>query len=77
MLSTLHVHLDHENCLEVVVLQGPTASVRQFADATMAETGVRHGQLHLVPTERRHGDHAHGHDHDHSHDPHIHLSPKS
>lgn len=85
MLSTLHVHLDHENCLEVAVLQGPTAQVRQFADATIAETGVRHGQLHLVPAERRHADHAHQHPEDAtsagddtvSLPAHVHLSPKT
>lgn len=60
MLSTLHVHLDHENCLEVVILQGEAASLRQFAEATIAETGVRHGQLHLVAAEMVQGQHDHG-----------------
>ena len=70
VLSTLHVHLDHDNCLEIAVLEGGTADVRAFADATMAETGVRHGNLHLVPTERAshhhaHGEHGHSHEHNH------------
>lgn len=87
MLSTLHVHLDHENCLEVVLLQGGISSVRQFAEATIAETGVRHGYLHLVATELVHGRHSHGHEDDHHHDhdhdddhgqhPHVHLKPKT
>lgn len=86
MLSTLHVHLDHENCLEVVLLQGETPSVRQFAEATIAETGVRHGHLHLVATELVHSHHHHGHeddhrhdddDNDHAHHPHVHLKPKT
>lgn len=51
VLSTLHVHLDRENCLEVTILQGKTADVRRLAEATVAETGVRHGNLHLVPAE--------------------------
>lgn len=77
MLSTLHVHLDHENCLEVVVLQGPTAEVRQFAEATIAETGVRHGHLHLVGADMVAGGHRHTPaDHDHHH-PHLHLKPRS
>ena len=70
VLSTLHVHLDHDNCLEAAILQGHAADVRKFADATIAETGVRHGDLHLVPTElvkgtHRHGDHAVSHTHIH------------
>ena len=67
MLSTLHVHLDHENCLEIVILQGRTSDVRQFAETTIAETGVRHGNLHLVPAEMARRQHDHGHDHHHLH----------
>jgi len=68
VLSTLHVHLDHENCLEVVVLNGETANLRSFAEATIAETGVRHGKLHLIGTELVQSQHKHGHSkHGHSH----------
>lgn len=79
-LSTLHVHLDHENCMEVAILQGPTTAVRRFADGVTAETGVRHGKLNAVPVDRKghhhhHHDH-HDHDHDHGHD-HVHSSPKT
>jgi len=64
-LSTLHVHLDHETCLEVVILRGPTEAVRDCAEGILAETGVRHGKLHLVPVESDHGDDHHHHHHDH------------
>ena len=71
--STLHVHLDHDNCLEVAVIEGHVGDVRRFAEATMAETGVRHGNLHLVPTEMASGKHRHGgHRVAHSH-----LHPKT
>jgi CopG family nickel-responsive transcriptional regulator len=50
-LSTLHVHLDHDNCLETVVLRGPQAEVRAFAESLIAERGVRHGKIHIVPVE--------------------------
>jgi CopG family nickel-responsive transcriptional regulator len=73
MLSTLHVHLDHENCLEVAVLRGPTPDVRRFADATMAETGVRHGNAHLIPATMISSQHRHGSD-DASHQ-HVHIRP--
>lgn len=75
VLSTLHVHLDHENCLEIAVLNGNTGAVRSFAEATIAETGVRHGNLHLVPTEMVGDHHRHG-AHDHFHE-HTHLRPKT
>jgi CopG family nickel-responsive transcriptional regulator len=32
-VAALHAHLDHVNCIESVILKGPTAQVRQFADA--------------------------------------------
>jgi CopG family nickel-responsive transcriptional regulator len=51
VVSTMHVHLDHDHCLETVILRGPTAEVRRFADRLSAERGVRHGQLNLIPTE--------------------------
>ena len=50
-VATLHAHLDHENCLESVILRGATPAVRAFADALIAERGVRHGQLNLVAVE--------------------------
>jgi CopG family nickel-responsive transcriptional regulator len=49
-VSTLHVHLDAQSCLEVAVLKGPAGAVRHMADHVTAERGVRHGQLVLLPT---------------------------
>lgn len=69
-MATLHVHLDHESCLEVAVLRGPVTAVRQVADETVSQRGVRHGALHLVPADRVRTRHAHGgkpHEHDHIH----------
>ena len=48
VVATMHVHLDHEHCLETVVLKGPTAVVQGFAARSQAERGVRHGQLNLI-----------------------------
>ncbi|MFO0451527.1 MAG: nickel-responsive transcriptional regulator NikR, partial [Pseudomonadota bacterium] len=47
-LSTLHAHLDHDHCIESVLLKGPVQQVRRFANSVVAERGVRHGQLNLV-----------------------------
>lgn len=59
-VSTMHVHLDHEHCLETVVLRGRTDAVRGFAESLMAQSGVSHGQLHLVPMQMHQ---THGHTH--------------
>lgn len=50
-VSTMHAHLDHDHCIESVILEGPARAVRRFADAISAERGVRHGQLNLIPVE--------------------------
>jgi len=71
-VATMHVHLDHDHCIETLILRGPTAAVHEFADALQAERGVRHGQLNLVPADLEttgHSANAHPHDcaHLHSH----------
>lgn len=50
-LSSLHVHLDHDSCLEVTVLKGKTGAVQHFAEHVIAERGVRHGRVVMMPTE--------------------------
>ena len=59
-VSTLHVHLDHDNCLEIVVLRGAMDRVRGFADAVIAQAGVRHGRLNLLPVKASEETHSHG-----------------
>ena len=66
-VSTLHIHLDHDNCLETVILKGEVAEVRAFSDAIKAVRGVRHGHLHMVPVEVSESSHsADGKIHTHS-----------
>jgi CopG family transcriptional regulator, nickel-responsive regulator len=71
--ATLHIHLDHDSCMEVTGLQGRTDDVRQFADQVVAQRGVRHGRLILVPVDLKSEAHAHGqapgprHRHTHAH----------
>lgn len=69
-VAALHTHLDHEHCLESVVLKGPTALVRRFADSLTAERGVRHGQLNLIPLAAEHH-----HAHDGHGEAHVHYKP--
>jgi CopG family nickel-responsive transcriptional regulator len=68
-ISSMRTRLDHRHCMEVTLLKGPTADVRKLAESTMAERGVRFGQINLVPVTsdgHRHSHGGHGHDHDHS-----------
>lgn len=50
ILSTLHVHLDHDNCLEVLVVKGKSAEVRKVADMLISTKGVKHGRLTITTT---------------------------
>jgi CopG family transcriptional regulator, nickel-responsive regulator len=52
ILSTLHVHLDHHNCLEVLLIRGPAANVRAIADRLISTKGVRHGKLTIAATTK-------------------------
>ena len=59
-LSAMHVHLDHDSCMEVSVLRGKTEEVERFADHVIAERGVRHGRLVMVPVDVEEEKHGHG-----------------
>lgn len=48
VLSTLHVHLDHRNCLEVVVVKGKADRILQLSDALISTKGVKHGRLTIT-----------------------------
>jgi CopG family transcriptional regulator, nickel-responsive regulator len=50
ILSTLHVHLDHDNCLEVLVVRGKAAAVERLAGALLSTKGVKHGRLTITTT---------------------------
>ena len=48
IVSTLHVHLDHDNCLEVLVVKGKDRDVRRIADALISTKGVKLGRLTIT-----------------------------
>jgi CopG family nickel-responsive transcriptional regulator len=72
-VSTLHVHLDHDNCLETAVLQGPVQRVQAFADRVISQPGVRHGNLYLLPVKR--SSQSHRHESDAQPHSHVHSKP--
>ena len=57
LIATLHVHLDHHNCMEVLAVRGPANAVRLVADQLIAAKGVRHGRLTVTTTSQ--GIHTH------------------
>lgn len=50
ILSVLHCHLDHDNCLEVLAVRGNAASIKRLADELIAAKGVKHGKLTVTGT---------------------------
>jgi CopG family transcriptional regulator, nickel-responsive regulator len=54
VLATTHVHLDHHNCLEVIILKGRGADAKKFADKLICLKGVKHGKLVLTNTGTEH-----------------------
>ena len=48
IISTLHVHLDHDNCLEVLVTRGPAGEVQRLADTLQSLKGLKHCQVTMT-----------------------------
>ncbi|HEY1381545.1 MAG TPA: nickel-responsive transcriptional regulator NikR [Gemmataceae bacterium] len=61
VVSTMHVHLDHDRCLEVIVLRGPAGELRRFAARLRGLKGIHRGELVVA------GAAAAGHGHPHRH----------
>lgn len=52
IVSTMHVHLDHHNCLEILALKGKGARVYELADKLLGLRGVHHGELTCAATKK-------------------------
>ena len=50
IISTLHVHLDAHNCLEVLVIRGKAREIKQISDELIGVKGVKHGKLVMTAT---------------------------
>ncbi|HUL65378.1 MAG TPA: nickel-responsive transcriptional regulator NikR [Burkholderiaceae bacterium] len=76
IISSMHAHLDHEHCLETVLMQGASSAVEQLANVICAERGVHHGKLNLISVEmhQRHRHHK-GVGASGGSEPHVHLKP--
>jgi CopG family nickel-responsive transcriptional regulator len=69
VISTLHVHLGTDHCLEVSILRGPGKKVRQLADDILTTRGVLHGEVSFTSGDQafRNWSGGDGHAHSHSH----------
>src|ERR1700685_4766891 len=50
VLAATHVHLDHHNCLEVIIMRGRSSTIRDLANRILSLRGVKHGQLVITTT---------------------------
>ena len=50
IVSVMHVHLSHHDCLETLVVRGPADQVRTLADKLAAVRGVKHAKLTITAT---------------------------
>ena len=76
VVSVLHVHISHDDCMEVIVLRGEAKAVRSLSDSLLSLKGVKHGRLFVtLPGQEITGHknapapkHKHPHPHPHSHE---------
>ncbi len=50
IMAGMHVHLDHDHCLEVLVVKGKVSQITEVADALVSVKGVKHGKLTMTTT---------------------------
>ena len=50
IISSTHVHMDHDNCMEVIIVKGKAANVQELADRLTALRGIRDGNLAMSST---------------------------
>ncbi len=70
VVSVLHVHINHDDCMEVIVLRGAIRGIRALSDALLSLKGVKHGKLFVtLPAQQmlERGAVSNGHAHSHKH----------
>ena len=53
ILAATHIHLDHDNCLEMIAVKGKASEVQRIADALIGTRGVKHGKLTATTTGKK------------------------
>ena len=67
VVSTSHAHLDHDACLEVLIVHGKSAQVEEFAGRLIGLKGVQHGRLVMTSAQPASGTHHHANGKAHTH----------
>ncbi|WP_245652689.1 nickel-responsive transcriptional regulator NikR [Methylophilus rhizosphaerae] len=49
VIAAQHLHLDHDNCMETVILQGKVIGVKACINVISSQTGVAHAKAHIIP----------------------------
>jgi len=73
VIASMHVHLDHDNCMETIIARGRAMDIKKLADRLIAARGVLHGTLtgstmaepFKDPGHKHHGHSGPGHSHSH------------
>jgi CopG family nickel-responsive transcriptional regulator len=60
-ISSMHIHLSHHDCLEVIVLRGPVGEIKRVAESIIALKGVELGKVNLMSVEEEHQQGRHHH----------------
>lgn len=72
VVSLLHVHVSHDDCMEVIVLRGAAKQIREMANSLLSLKGVKHGELFVTVTSAKiiaaDGKQSHAHSHPHTHE---------
>ena len=76
IISTMHVHLNHAQCLEIIVVRGKLSGLQELHKKIQVQKGVFYAKLSVTYIDTQNGedkhnhshDHTHGHDHSHNHD---------
>jgi len=63
VVATMHVHLDHDLCMEVIVLRGPTTKLQELAAELSGLKGIRHARLDIANAVQEGHSHPHPHHH--------------
>ena len=50
IICTTHIHMDEDNCLEVIIVRGANEQIRQIANTLISTKGVKHGHLCCATT---------------------------
>ena len=53
VVASTHVHLDHENCLEILILRGPGREIKRLGERLISMRGVKHGRFIPGTTGRK------------------------